>query len=138
MNYKIPSNAIHPSATKERRMLTYFSALVLFILTTGQAEGAKFVATAYTKDCAGCSGVTKSGIVADPWSKKIMAVDPRVLKLGKCYLLKFPDGHSTVYLAADTGGSIKGNRVDLLLKSKASAKKFGKQTVTITPSKCVN
>lgn len=117
-------------------MLSHFSALLLLVTTTGAAEGAKFVATAYTRDCAGCTGVTKSGVVADPYSKKIMAVDPRVLKLGKCYRVKFPDGHTTVYLAADTGGAIKGHRVDLLLKSKSSAKKFGRQTVTITPAKC--
>ena len=80
--------------------------------------------------------MTKTGVVADPWGKKLMAVDPRVLKLGKCYRVKFPDGHSTVYLAADTGGAIKGNRVDLLLKSKSSAKKFGRQVVTITPARC--
>ena len=117
--------------------MIYVFAFFLFFFLTGQAEGAKFVATAYTRDCAGCSGVTKTGVVADPWRKKLMAVDPRVLKLGKCYRVKFPDGHSTVYLAADVGGGIKGNRVDLLLKSKSSAKKFGRQVVTITPARCV-
>jgi 3D (Asp-Asp-Asp) domain-containing protein len=117
-------------------MLTYFAALALLAVTSGQAEGAKFVATAYTRDCAGCTGVTKTGVVADPWSRKLMAVDPRVLKLGKCYRVKFPDGHTTVYLAADVGGSIKGNRVDLLLKSTSGARKFGRQVVTITPAQC--
>jgi len=110
---------------------------MFFAFASATADsGRKFVATAYTADCVGCTGITKIGIVADPWSAKIMAVDPKVLTLGKCYRVKFADGHSTVYLAADVGGDIKGNRVDLLLKSKESAKRFGRQTVTVTPSKC--
>lgn len=96
-----------------------------------------FEATAYTKDCAGCSGLTAwKGLQADAWGPvKIMAVDPKVLTLGRCYLLRFVDeqndGHESIYLAADTGGDIKGLRVDLLLRSNDSAKKFGRQDVEI-------
>lgn len=96
------------------------------------ASPVAYEATAYTKDCKGCNGITSTGIQANAWGKvKIMAVDPRFLKLGKCYTLQFEDGHKSVYLAADTGGHIKGKRIDLLLKSSESAKKFGRQIVKV-------
>jgi len=95
--------------------------------------GPTFEATAYTKNCEGCSGYTAwRGLVADPWGPvKLMAVDPEVLNLGKCYRLQFTDGHESVYLAADVGGGIKGHELDLLLKSETSARKFGRQAVAV-------
>lgn len=109
----------------------------LALLISCAFAGTNFTATAYTADCKGCSGITKTGINVNTSKKKIMAVDPKVLKLGKCYQVKFSDGHSSIYLAADTGSAIKGNRVDLLLKSRKSAVIFGRQKVTISgPVKC--
>ena len=64
------------------------------------------VATAYTADCSGCSGVTKSGQRA---GHGIVAVDPRVIPLGsQLYIPGY--GHA---VAGDTGGAIHGNRIDL-------------------------
>ena len=91
-----------------------------------------YEATAYTKNCKGCSGITSTGIKANPYGKvKMMAVDPKHLKLGKCYILQFKDGHRSIYLAADTGLHIKGKRIDLLLKTHESAVKFGRQKVSV-------
>jgi len=105
--------------------------LFLFLLLhSGVAGSTNFVATAYTKNCAGCTGITASGMKANP-NRKMMAVDPRILKLKSCYKLQFKDGHHSVYLAADIGGNIKGNRVDILMKSHQSAKNFGRQTIKI-------
>lgn len=109
--------------------------MVMFYIMVSAAvafEGS-FEATAYVRDCEGCSGYTAwRGLAADPWGPvKLMAVDPDVLDLGKCYRLRFEDGHESTYLAADTGGDIEGNRLDLLLKSEASARKFGRQQVTV-------
>lgn len=111
--------------------------MLLFMLMLNAAFASTFTATAYTKSCKGCSGITASGIPANAWGPiKIMAVDPKVLSLGSCYNVKFQDGHRSLYLAADTGGRIKGKTVDLLLKSESSAKNFGRQTVTLAKTKC--
>jgi len=109
--------------------------MLMFLMNLSQAMAgdSAFEATAYVRDCAGCSGYTAwEGLVADPWGPiKMMAVDPDVLDLGQCYRLRFRDGHESVYLAADTGGAIQGHRLDLLLKSTASARKFGRQPVIV-------
>lgn len=104
------------------------------------AGGPVLEATAYVKTCPGCSGYTAwKSLHADAYGPiKMMAVDPKVFKLGLCYKLKFTDerndDHESVYLAADTGGDIKGNRIDLLLKTEESARRFGRQEVTLISS----
>lgn len=109
--------------------------MVMFyiMVSAAMAVPTTFEATAYVRDCEGCSGYTAwKSLVADPWGPvKMMAIDPEVLDLGKCYRLRFEDGHESTYLAADTGGDIDGFRLDLLLKSEASARKFGRQQVTV-------
>jgi 3D (Asp-Asp-Asp) domain-containing protein len=79
-------------------------------------------ATAYTASCKGCSGITKTGvnIKANP-NEKVIAVDPSVIPLGsKVYVEGF--GEAT---AADTGGAIKGNRIDVFIPSEQDAMNFG-------------
>lgn len=79
-------------------------------------------ATAYTASCDGCSGITATGIniKANP-NEKVIAVDPSVIPLGsKVYVEGV--GEAT---AADTGGAIKGNRIDVFIPSEQDAMKFG-------------
>jgi len=58
----------------------------------------------------------------------IIAVDPRVIPLGtKVYVPGY--GYA---VAADTGGAIKGNRIDVCFDSGAEAIRWGRRTVTIT------
>jgi len=86
-------------------------------------------ATAYTANCAGCSGVTYTGInlKANP-NQKVIAVDPRVIPLGsKVYV----EGYGTA-IAGDTGGAIKGNRIDVFIPDQASAMAYGIKTVKVT------
>jgi 3D (Asp-Asp-Asp) domain-containing protein len=82
------------------------------------------IATAYTADCYGCSGYTKLGNRAGPG---IVAVDPAVIPLGSH--LYIPGYGSAV--AGDTGGAIRGNRVDLGFNSNADAMQFGRRSVTV-------
>ncbi|MFQ5574803.1 MAG: ubiquitin-like domain-containing protein, partial [Terriglobia bacterium] len=57
----------------------------------------------------------------------LVAVDPRVIPLGtRLYI----DGYGPA-LAADTGGAIKGNRIDLGYDSGREAINFGRQPVTV-------
>lgn len=86
-------------------------------------------ATAYTAYCAGCSGITATGInlKANP-NAKVIAVDPRVIPLGsKVYVEGY--GHA---IAGDTGGAIKGNKIDLFMNDLGRAKQWGRKNVTVT------
>ncbi len=82
------------------------------------------MATAYTADCYGCSGTTASG---RPAGHGIVAVDPRVIPLGtRMYIPGY--GHA---VAGDTGGAIRGNRIDLGFNSTSQAFRFGRRPVTV-------
>ncbi|WP_108671527.1 LysM peptidoglycan-binding and 3D domain-containing protein [Peribacillus acanthi] len=85
-------------------------------------------ATAYTADCEGCIGITKTGVdlKANP-DKKVIAVDPKVIPLGsKVYVEGY--GYAT---AEDTGGAIKGKRIDLFIPSEDAALAWGKRQVNV-------
>jgi 3D (Asp-Asp-Asp) domain-containing protein len=82
------------------------------------------VATAYTADCSGCSGLTASGRRA---GHGIVAVDPRYIPLGT-HLWIPGYGHA---FAGDTGGSIRGNRIDLGFDSSRDAMSFGRRPVVV-------
>lgn len=100
------------------------------ITRTGSAGRTFYVSsTAYTAYCAGCSGRTATGINlrANP-NKKVIAVDPRVIKLGsKVYV----EGYGLA-VAGDTGGAIKGNKIDVFMSSKSQALNWGRRTVKVT------
>ncbi|MBM7841026.1 3D (Asp-Asp-Asp) domain-containing protein/lysozyme family protein [Alkalihalobacillus xiaoxiensis] len=86
-------------------------------------------ATAYTAYCNGCSGVTRTGIDlrANP-NQKVVAVDPNVIPLGtRVYV----EGYGEA-IAGDTGGAIKGNKIDLYVQTKDEALTFGRQQVQVT------
>lgn len=80
--------------------------------------------TAYTPYDAGCTGITATGTKAGYGT---VAVDPRVIPLGsKVYI----PGYGTA-IAADTGGAIKGNRVDVCYGSKSEAYGWGVRNATV-------
>ncbi|MEH7504434.1 LysM peptidoglycan-binding domain-containing protein [Neobacillus drentensis] len=86
-------------------------------------------ATAYTASCEGCSGTTATGInlKANP-NEKVIAVDPSVIPLGsKVYV----EGYGEA-IAGDTGGSIKGNRIDVFIPSQQDAINFGVKQLKVT------
>ncbi|MDQ0159267.1 3D domain-containing protein [Alkalibacillus salilacus] len=85
-------------------------------------------ATAYTAYCDGCSGTTKTGIDlrANP-NQKVIAVDPNVIPLGATVWV---EGYGTA-IAGDTGGAIKGNRIDVFMANEADANRFGRRQVQI-------
>ena len=67
---------------------------------------------------------TKTGT----WPQRgTVAVDPRVIKLGTRLWV---EGYG-VAIAADTGGLIKGNRVDVYLESEVAAREWGMRPVTV-------
>ncbi len=85
-------------------------------------------ATAYTANDGGMTGVTATGIdLKANKNAKVIAVDPNVIPLGsKVYVEGY--GEAT---AADTGGAIKGNKIDVFVPSKSAAKNWGVKTVKV-------
>ncbi|MFD1864702.1 ubiquitin-like domain-containing protein [Planococcus chinensis] len=85
-------------------------------------------ATAYTAFCAGCSGITATGInlKANP-GLKVIAVDPSVIPLGSKVWV---EGYGYA-VAGDTGGAIKGNKIDLFMPNKSDALAFGRKQVKV-------
>lgn len=85
-------------------------------------------ATAYTASCNGCSGVTATGVnlKSNP-NLKIIAVDPGVIPLGSKVWV---EGYGYA-VAGDTGGAIKGNKIDVFMPSKSKAYDFGRQKVRV-------
>ena len=81
-------------------------------------------ASAYTPFDDGQSGITASGI---PARRGIVAVDPRVIPLGtRVYVMGYGPA-----LAADTGGAIKGAKIDLCIEDYNEAIRFGRRTVEV-------
>src|SRR5699024_5832372 len=72
-------------------------------------------AKCYTAKCTGCSGITATGIDLNKNpNAKVVAVDPSVIPLGSRVWVS---GYGEA-IAGDTGGAIKGNRIDLHFPSK--------------------
>jgi 3D (Asp-Asp-Asp) domain-containing protein len=82
-----------------------------------------YVATAYS-----LRGRTASGL---PVSKGIIAADPRVLPLGSRVRIE-AGSFSGEYLVADTGGMVRGKRIDIWTASAREAMRFGRRTVKLT------
>jgi 3D (Asp-Asp-Asp) domain-containing protein len=75
-------------------------------------------------------GITASGTYAKVGT---VAVDPRVIPLGTKMYIVSTDG-SYVYgycTAEDTGGGIKGNKVDLFYNTRNECMQFGRRSVRV-------
>ena len=83
-----------------------------------------------SKCCGKTDGITASGAHATPYST--VAVDPSVIPLGAVLLVDYGDGAGLRrYRAEDTGGAIKGSRIDLCVGSHAEAQQLGRRTATV-------
>ena len=87
------------------------------------SESSNYVATAYS-----LRGKTASGRMV---GRGLIAADPRVLPLGSRVRLDHP-GYSGEYVVADTGGMIRGKRIDIWTPSSGEAMRFGRRTVKLT------
>jgi 3D (Asp-Asp-Asp) domain-containing protein len=82
-----------------------------------------YVATAYS-----LRGRTASGT---PVTKGVIAADPRVLPLGSRVKLE-AGSYSGEYVVADTGGMVRGRRIDIWTPTSREAMRFGRRTVKLT------
>ena len=95
------------------------------VAVTSSAAGASkgaFSATAYC-----FSGRTAMGHGV---RRGLIAADPRVLKLGSRVYINAGQWSGT-YLVSDTGGAIKGKRIDIWVPGCSEARKFGRRTVQV-------
>lgn len=85
-------------------------------------------ATSYSPYCEGCSGITAAGydVRANP-NMKLIAVDPAVIPLGKRV---YVEGYGEA-VAGDTGGAIKGKKIDALMPTNEQALQWGRKVVKI-------
>ena len=93
-------------------------------VSTRSTAGGKFTATAYC-----LKGRTALGHGV---RRGIIAADPRILRLGSRINLG-AGAYSGEYLVSDTGGAVKGRKIDIWMPSCAEARRFGRRTVTINP-----
>lgn len=85
-------------------------------------------ATAYTAYCEGCSGTTAYGInLRENPHMKVIAVDPNIIPLGTKVWV---EGYGYA-IAGDTGGAIKGNKIDVFIPSHDQAMQWGVKKVKI-------
>lgn len=84
--------------------------------------GRAFSATAYC-----LKGRTASG---SSTRRGIVAADPRVLPLGTRISLN-AGTYTGSYVVADTGGAIKGKKLDVWVSSCSEARRFGRRTVMV-------
>lgn len=82
-----------------------------------------YVATAYS-----LRGRTASGQMV---AKGLIAADPRHLPLGSRVRIE-AGSYSGEYLVADTGGMVRGRRIDIWTPTSREAMRFGKRMVKLT------
>jgi 3D (Asp-Asp-Asp) domain-containing protein len=82
-----------------------------------------FTATAYA-----LRGRTASGRYV---SRGIIAADRRVLPIGTRVRLQ-AGSYSGEYLVADTGGAVRGRKIDIWVPSTSEAMRFGRRSVKLT------
>ena len=98
-------------------------------------NGHNFIATFYTAFCpTGCTGKTATGVDVSKTiyhkGKRVIAVDPSVIPLGSLVRVTNESMDFEAY-AVDTGGAIKGSKIDILVSSRAEASKLGVQKVKV-------
>lgn len=84
-------------------------------------------ASAYTPDAGRGASATFRTATGRKAQYGVVAVDPKVIPLNT---LVFVEGYGFA-LACDTGGAIKGNRIDLCMAQRDAAMKFGRRKVTV-------
>lgn len=109
----VPSQDLEPSPEPPNPPLSHHS---------GTNEYVRFVATAYS-----ARGTTASGVFVNTG---IVAADPNVLPLGSVIEMRH-GSHAGIYTVLDTGGFIKGNRIDVYVPSYDQAMEFGRRQVKI-------
>ena len=114
------ANTSNPAASTERPRETTAAAPAT---VEKAAPSLNFEATAYS-----LRGRTASGAQT---TTGVIAADPRVLPLGSRVRIE-AGSYTGEYVVADTGGAVKGKRIDIWTPSTREAMRFGRRTVKLT------
>ena len=103
----------------------------------------KTVSEGKVASAASSAGISKGSFTATAYCLKgrtalghgvrrgIIAADPRVLRLGSKVTLN-AGAYSGKYLVSDTGGAVRGKKIDIWVPSCSEARRFGRRTVSIS------
>ena len=89
----------------------------------GECTVTYYCCEAYEHVCGDGDGLTATGLPVTPG---VVAVDPEVIPLGSTVII---DGQA--YLAADTGGAVGGNHVDICVATHQEAEDLGVTTAEV-------
>ena len=89
----------------------------------GECTVTYYCCEAYEHVCGDGDGLTATGLPVTPG---VVAVDPEVIPLGSTVII---DGQA--YLAADTGGAVRGNHVDIAVATHQEAEDLGVTTADV-------
>jgi 3D (Asp-Asp-Asp) domain-containing protein len=123
---ELNSTAVQQNQTNSEKQTNTDKKLVkttglVTAVKAGSSKGS-FTATAYC-----LSGRTALGHGV---RRGIIAADPRILRLGSKIALN-AGNYTGQYLVSDTGGGVKGRRIDIWVPSCAEARRFGRRSVTV-------
>ncbi|WP_307211991.1 3D domain-containing protein [Paenibacillus tundrae] len=95
-----------------------------------------YEATAYIAMCSeGCTGFTYTELdvrnTITHEGRRVVAVDKRVIPLHTPLTIRLADGTEIAAIAEDTGGAIKGHKLDVLFATEKEARQFGRQEVRV-------
>ncbi len=90
---------------------------------TTESKAASYTATAYA-----LRGRTASGAAV---KRGIIAADPRVLPIGTKVRLSAGTWSGT-YTVADTGGAVRGRKIDVWVPNNTEARRFGRRKIMLT------
>ena len=118
-------DAVVEYGTKPRQSISYSRVSVSRGTEYRYVDCIDVTATAYC-----LKGRTASGMYTQ---YGVVAVDPRVIPLGTRLYIEAADG-TWIYgtaVAADTGGAIKGNKIDLYVETYDEAMRFGRRKAKV-------
>lgn len=96
------------------------------------------VATAYTSECDGCTGITATGydvrntVYKDGY--RVVATDESIIPMDSLLYIESVNNSFEPFVAisSDVGGAIKGNRIDILVENESKAYDFGVRDIKVT------
>ncbi len=123
-NENFNTNIIETNLTENNLEFNEVDNLINAIAVNNEKNkgGRSFSATAYCLKGRTASG---SGV-----RRGIVAADPRVLPLGTRISLN-AGAYTGSYVVADTGGAIKGRKLDIWVSSCSEARRFGRRNVLV-------
>lgn len=114
-----PLNTTNYPNDEENQTQAFFEAI---------EEWEEYVVTAYCPErCCNGKWAGKTSTGAKMLVGRTIAVDPKVIPYGSLVEIE----GLGIYVAEDCGGSIKGNRLDLLFATEPEADKFGVQKLKV-------